>query len=134
MATYLFRFSYTPESWAALIDHPEDRREMLATRIFAFGGQLQGFWYSFGEHDGYALVELPDDVSAAAVTAAISATGSLRHLEAIVLMPGRGHGRGARPRAGVRLQGARHAAGQQLGVKLRRQCADAPCVAIVEIR
>ena len=86
MATYLFRFSYTPESWAALIDHPEDRREMLATRIFAFGGQLQGFWYSFGEHDGYALVELPDNVSAAAVLAAISATGSLRHLEAIVLV------------------------------------------------
>jgi uncharacterized protein with GYD domain len=86
VATYLFRFSYTPESWAALIDHPEDRREMLATRIFAFGGQLQGFWYSFGEHDGYALVELPDNVSAAAVTAAISATGSLHHLDAIVLV------------------------------------------------
>ena len=62
MASYLFRFNYTPESWAALIDHPEDRREMLATRIFGFGGQLQGFWYSFGEHDGYALVELPDNV------------------------------------------------------------------------
>jgi uncharacterized protein with GYD domain len=86
VATYLFRFSYTPESWAALIDHPEDRREMLATRVFAFGGQLQGFWYSFGEHDGYALVELPDNVSAAAVMAAVSATGSLRHLEAIVLV------------------------------------------------
>jgi uncharacterized protein with GYD domain len=86
VATYLFRFSYTPESWAALIDHPEDRREMLATRVFAFGGQLQGFWYGFGEHDGYALVELPDNVSAAAVMAAVSATGSLRHLEAIVLV------------------------------------------------
>ena len=73
MATYLFRFSYTPESWAALIEHPEDRREMLATRVFGFGGQLQGFWYSFGEHDGYALVELPDNVSAAAVLAAVSA-------------------------------------------------------------
>ena len=86
MATYLFRFSYTPESWAALIEHPEDRREMLSTRVFAFGGQLQGFWYSFGEYDGYALVELPDNVSAAAVTAAISAAGSLRHLDAIVLV------------------------------------------------
>ncbi len=86
MATYLFRFSYTPESWAALIEHPEDRREMLSTRVFAFGGQLQGFWYSLGEHDGYAVVELPDNVSAAAVLAAISATGSLRHLEAIVLV------------------------------------------------
>jgi uncharacterized protein with GYD domain len=86
VASYLFRFSYTPESWSALVDHPEDRRETLATRVFAFGGQLQGFWYSFGEHDGYALVDLPDNVSAAAVLAAISATGALRHLEAIVLV------------------------------------------------
>jgi uncharacterized protein with GYD domain len=86
VASYLFRFSYTPESWAALIEHPEDRREMLATRIFGFGGQLQGFWYSFGEHDGYALAELPDNVTAAAVLAAISSTGSIRDLEAIVLI------------------------------------------------
>ena len=86
MATYLFSFNYTPESWAAMIEHPEDRREMLATQIFAFGGQGQGFWYSFGEHDGYALAELSDDVAAAAVLAAISASGSLRHLEATVLI------------------------------------------------
>jgi uncharacterized protein with GYD domain len=87
VASYLFRFRYTPESWAALIDHPEDRREMLATTLFGFGGQLQGFWYSFGEHDGYALVEVPDNVTAAAVLAAVSSTGSFRHLEAIVLIP-----------------------------------------------
>ena len=87
MASYLFRFSYTPESWAALVEHPEDRREMLATRLFGFGGQLLGFWYSFGDHDGYALAELPDNVTAAAVLAAVSSTGSFRHLEAIVLIP-----------------------------------------------
>jgi uncharacterized protein with GYD domain len=87
VATHLFRFSYTPESWAAMIEHPEDRREMLATRVFGFGGQLQGFWYSLGEYHGYALVELPDNVSAAAVLAAISSTGALSYLDAIVLIP-----------------------------------------------
>ena len=86
MASYLFRFSYTPDSWAALIDHPEDRRETLATTLFGFGGQLQGFWYSFGEHDGYALAELPDNVSAAAVLASVSSTGSFLHLDANVLI------------------------------------------------
>ena len=86
MASYLFRFNYTPESWAALIEHPEDRRETLATRVFSFGGQLQGFWYSFGEYHGYALVELPDDVSAAAMLAAVSSTGAVRHLDAVVLV------------------------------------------------
>jgi len=86
VASYLFRFTYTPESWAALVEHPEDRREMLATTIFGFGGQLQGFWYSFGEHHGYVLVELPDNVTAASVQAAVSATGSFSELEVIVLI------------------------------------------------
>ena len=86
MASYLFRFTYTTESWAALVEHPEDRRETLATTMFAFGGQLQGFWYSLGDYNGYALVELPDNVAAASVLAAISATGSLRKFDAIVLL------------------------------------------------
>jgi uncharacterized protein with GYD domain len=86
MASYLFRFSYTTESWAALIEHPEDRRDMLASRIFGMGGHLDGFWYSLGDHDGYALVELPDNVTAAAIRAAIVATGSLTHLEATALL------------------------------------------------
>jgi uncharacterized protein with GYD domain len=86
MALYLFRFGYTPEAWAALIEHPEDRRDMLASRLFGFGGELLGFWYCFGEHDGYALAELPDAVSAASVSAAVTATGSFRNLDTTVLI------------------------------------------------
>jgi len=86
MAPYLFRFGYTAESWAALTEHPEDRRDMLASRIFAMGGQLNGFWYSLGAHDGYAIVELPDNITAASIRAAITATGSLTHLEATPLL------------------------------------------------
>jgi uncharacterized protein with GYD domain len=86
MALYLFRFGYTPEAWAALLESPADRRDMLASRLFAFGGQLHGFWYAFGEHDGYALAELPDNVSAAAVSVAVTSTGSFRRFDTTVLM------------------------------------------------
>jgi uncharacterized protein with GYD domain len=87
MALYLYRFSYTPEAWAALVESREDRRDMLASRLFgAFGGTLQGLWYSFGEWDGYVLAELPDGVSAAAASAAVMATGSFRSLETTVLV------------------------------------------------
>jgi uncharacterized protein with GYD domain len=87
MALYLFRFGYTPEAWAALMESPGDRRDMLAARLFGtFGGRLEGFWYCFGEQDGYALVELPDTVSAAAASVAVAATGSFRHLETTVLI------------------------------------------------
>jgi uncharacterized protein with GYD domain len=87
LALYLYRFGYTSEAWTALMEHPTDRRDMLASRIFGtFGGRLQGFWYSFGEQDGFALVELPDNVSAAAASVAVNATGSFRSLETTVLI------------------------------------------------
>ena len=87
MALYLYRFGYTAEAWKALMDNPQDRRDMLASRIFGtFGGQLHGFWYCFGDQDGYALVELPDNVSAAAASVAVAATGSFRHLDTTVLV------------------------------------------------
>ncbi|RWF73020.1 MAG: GYD family protein, partial [Mesorhizobium sp.] len=31
MPMYLSRFSYTPETWARLIENPEDRREAART-------------------------------------------------------------------------------------------------------
>ena len=87
MSLYMSTFGYTPEVWAALVESPRDRRDMLAARLFGtFGGQLQGFWYCFGEYDGYALAELPDNVSAAAVSTAVVATGSFRHFDTTVLL------------------------------------------------
>jgi uncharacterized protein with GYD domain len=86
MALYLFRFSFAPEVWAALMSSPQDRRDVLASRLFGFGGHLQGYWYSFGEFDGYALAELPDNVSAAAVSTAVTASGSFRRFDTTVLL------------------------------------------------
>ena len=86
MPMYLTRFSYTPETWARLIDHPEDRRAAATQYIEAVGGKLHGFWYAFGEHDGYNLWEAPDDVSMAAVAIAIGAGGALSSIETTVLL------------------------------------------------
>jgi hypothetical protein len=33
MAMYLTRFSYTPETWARMIENPEDRRDAARTYI-----------------------------------------------------------------------------------------------------
>ena len=86
MGLYLTRFSYTPETWARLIDNPEDRRQAAASYIESVGGKLHGFWYAFGEHDGYNLWEAPDNVSMAAVALAIGGGGALRSFETTVLL------------------------------------------------
>ena len=86
MPVYLSRFSYTPETWARLAQKPEDRRDAARAYIEAVGGKLHGFWYAFGEYDGYNLWEAPDNVSMAAVALAISGGGALSKLETTPLM------------------------------------------------
>jgi uncharacterized protein with GYD domain len=60
--------------------------DLDATAIESVGGKLHGFWYAFGEHDGYNLWEAPDNVSMAAVALAISGGGGLSSFETTVLM------------------------------------------------
>ena len=86
MPLYLTMFSYTPDAWAKLIKNPEDRRAAAKKYIEEVGGKLHGFWYAFGDHDGYNLWEAPDNVSMAATAMAFSAGGALSSLHTTVLL------------------------------------------------
>ena len=86
MPLYLTKFSYTPETWARLIGKPEDRRDAARSYIESVGGKLHGFWYGFGEYDGYTLWEAPDNVSLAAVAMALAGGGAIASLDTTVLM------------------------------------------------
>jgi len=86
MPMYLTKFSYTPETWARMIANPEDRRQAATAYIESVGGKLHGFWYAFGDHDGYTLWEAPDNVSMAAVALAIGSGGPMASHETTVLL------------------------------------------------
>ena len=86
MPLYLSRFSYTPETWARMVEKPEDRRDAARNYIESVGGKLHGFWYAFGSHDGLTLWEAPDNVSMAAVAIAIGGGGALSSFETTVLL------------------------------------------------
>jgi uncharacterized protein with GYD domain len=83
---FLGRFSYSSGSVKALVDNPQDRTEAIATTAESVGCKLQGLWYSFGEFDGYFLLEAPDSASAVALSAAVGATGALSKIETIPLV------------------------------------------------
>lgn len=86
MPFYLTRFSYTPATWARLVENPEDRRAAATQYVEAVGGKLHGFWYALGEYDAYALYEAPDTVSIAAMGLAINSGGAISSYETITLL------------------------------------------------
>lgn len=78
MPMYKVEFSYTSETWAALCREPQDRSEPVRALAESLGGSLVGFYYSFGEYDGFAIVESPDNFAAGAAALAAVAPGHLR--------------------------------------------------------
>ena len=86
MPVYLMRFTYKAETWSRLLANPEDRRDAARAYAEQVGGTLHGFWYGFGEYDGYAILEAPDNVAMASVVLAITAGGALGAVETTPLM------------------------------------------------
>ncbi len=54
--------------------------------VEGMGGKLEGFDYALGEYDVVAIVELPDNVSAAAMAMAIGAGGALKEYKTTALI------------------------------------------------
>lgn len=77
MAKYALFFSYTQEAWANMIKNPTDRSEAARRLAESLGGSLEAFYWMFGEHDGFAVVDLPDSITAAAVSVAVASSGAL---------------------------------------------------------
>ena len=90
MPTYLLQASYSRETWQAQIRNPQNRAEQIHAVIGASGGKLLCFYYAFGEHDVVAIVELPDNVSAAALSIAAAAGGAKTHQTTVLMSPEEG--------------------------------------------
>jgi len=86
MAIYMFQGAYTSEAWAAQIRNPQNRVELVRPVIEGQGGKLLSVYYAFGEYDVIAIVEFPDNVSAAAVTLALAGGGAFKAQKTTVLM------------------------------------------------
>jgi uncharacterized protein with GYD domain len=74
-------FSYTSESWAGMVGNPGDRAAAVRQLAESLGGSLESFYWMFGPHDGFAVFEFPDSVSAAAVSVAVASSGAVKSLE-----------------------------------------------------
>jgi uncharacterized protein with GYD domain len=86
MAYYLVQVAYTPEACAALIKNPQNRTEAVRPVVEKLGGKVAGTWLAFGEYDVVLIAQMPDNVSAAAFSMAVSAGGALKACKTTPLM------------------------------------------------
>lgn len=88
MQKYLFYGSYTAEGYRGLLQEGGSVRIGVAQQTLASaGGSLEAFYYSNAEQDFYIIVNLPDSVSATAVTLAGNASGTFRIRAVPLLTP-----------------------------------------------
>jgi uncharacterized protein with GYD domain len=81
MAKYAFFFTYSSEAWARMMKSPGDRTAAVRQLTESVGGRLESAYWMFGAHDGFVVADVPDSVSAAAVSVAVGSSGSFKHLE-----------------------------------------------------
>lgn len=102
MAKYLIEAAYSHEGLKGLVkDGGSARRAAVDAAAKAMGGHIDALYWGFGTDDVYAIVEAPDNVSAAALALAIGATGALAHYKTTVLLTADEVDRATKKSAGV---------------------------------
>jgi uncharacterized protein with GYD domain len=79
MPKYLFHASYSAEGIHGLDgDSASGRRADVQAAVQALGGKVEAFYYAFGMDDLIMIMDLPNNISAAAISLTGSATGLVR--------------------------------------------------------
>lgn len=88
MPKYLFYGSYTPEGFKGLYEEGGSGRvEAAKTALHSVGGELEAFYFSFGEKDFYIIVDLPDNITTTAVSFVGNVSGSFDIQTVVLLTP-----------------------------------------------
>ena len=88
MPKYLTTGSYTLEGLKGVLkEGGTGRRKAVEAAIKAMGGHLEAFYFAFGDDDVVAISDVPDNVTAVALSMGIAATGTVRTKTTVLLTP-----------------------------------------------
>jgi uncharacterized protein with GYD domain len=87
MAKYALFFTFKGETVAAMMEHPSDRLAATQALAKAVGGTIESYYLMNGPQDGFLIADIPDTMSAAAISLCVSSTGLFAHLETHELIP-----------------------------------------------
>jgi uncharacterized protein with GYD domain len=88
MAKFLVIANYTSEGVKGVLKTGGTaRRDAVEKTIAGEGGTVESFHFAFGADDAYVVVDMPDNVAAAAVAMAVSSTGLVGCRVVVLLTP-----------------------------------------------
>ena len=88
MPKYLIEASYTQEGVKSIQSAGGSaRRDAVAHLAESVGGSLESFHFAFGGSDVYAIIDAPDNESAASAMLAVNGSGSVTTKTVVLLTP-----------------------------------------------
>ena len=88
MPKYLFEARYSPEGAIGLAkEGGTGRRDAVKKHLEDVGGKLESMYFAFGDVDCFVIVDLPDNVSAAALSLAVNESGMIASKAIVLLTP-----------------------------------------------
>ena len=88
MPKYLVEARYTAEGAKGLLrEGGSGRRAAVVKAVESAGGKLEAIYFAFGDVDVYIIIDLPDNISAAAVSLAANQSGFITSRTIVLMTP-----------------------------------------------
>src|SRR6266511_3596683 len=88
MPKYLMQVSFTQEGIKGLAREGGSKRRQAVEEFFgSAGGKLEALYFAFGYTDVFAIADLPDNMSAAALSLAANAAGAVQVKAKVLITP-----------------------------------------------
>ncbi len=88
MTKFLIKATYTSDGAKGLLKAGgTSRKQAVEKMITEMGGKLEVFYFAFGNDDVYAIAEIPDAATAAAISLSINASGLVTVSLTVLLDP-----------------------------------------------
>lgn len=88
MPKYLVEATYTAEGAKGLIKAGGSARKAAVEKMVeSLGGRVEAFFFTFGENDVITILDLPENLTAAALSLAVMSSGAVRTNTKVLLTP-----------------------------------------------
>jgi uncharacterized protein with GYD domain len=86
MPAYLAQVAYTNDAWRTQVGNPQSPLDRVKSVAEGLGGTFEAIYYAFGDYDIVAIIQFPDNESAAAFSLAAQAGGAVKAYKTTPLM------------------------------------------------